>query len=282
MRTWLLGTTSDLRCHAPHSHSRPSSGKDLCRAWDIGIVAQRAIMQPRGVDKEIVKRGLRTGYLAARSDHTSRLIDGYAALLARFHRHPMVVHDLVQEAASFLQRQFRLRWVMIGQKSPDGLFRYEAMSGVRPEVWEKQSARTYTKEEFAPEVKGFFTAAEISRLTRVYLEEDNPLGEEDMAKINRPILLKSRRRSQEDALEGDFLDTMILNSDNDLLGWIDYSGTVTGKFADPMTIRWVELMSAVLGAAISTQQNGSNRAQKEVVRTGDGPDHSDTSAGSPR
>jgi hypothetical protein len=209
-------------------------------------------MQPTGVDKEIVKRGLRTSYLAARSDHTSRLIDGYAAMLARFHKHPMVLHDFVQDAANFLQRQFRLRWVMIGQKSPDGLYRYEAMAGVRPEVWEKQSARTYTKEEFAPEVAGFFSAAEISRLTRVYLEEDNPLGEEDMAKINRPVLLKARRRSQEDALEGDFLDTLILNSANELLGWIDYSGTMTGKFPDAMTMRWVELLSAVLGAAIST------------------------------
>ena len=210
-------------------------------------------MQPRGIDKETVKRGLRTSYLAARSDHTSRLIDGYASILARFHKRPMVLHDLLQEAANFLQRQFRLRWVMIGQKSSDGLYRYEVMSGVRPEVWEKQSARTYTKEEFAPEVKGFFNAAEISRLTRAYLEEDNPLAQEDMVKINRPILLKSTRRSQEDALEVDFLDTLILSPDNDLLGWIDCSGTVTGKFADPMTIRWIELMSAVLGAAISTQ-----------------------------
>jgi len=239
-------------------------------------------MQPRGIDKEMVKRGLRTSYLGARSDHTSRLIDGFSTLLARFHRHPMVMHDFVQEAASFLQRQFRLRWVMIGQRSPDGLYRYEAMAGVRPEAWELQRTRTYRKEEFAPEVKGFFSAAEISRLTRVYLEEDNPLAEEDIAKVNRPILLKSTRRSQEDALEGDFMDTLILGSDNDMLGWIDYSGTITGKFADPMTIRWVELMSAVLGAAISTQQNGSNEAQKEVVRTGNRPDSSDTSADSIR
>lgn len=132
--------------------------------------------------KETVKRGLRTSYLAARSDHTSRLIDGYASILTRFQKRPMVLRDLLQEAANFLQRQFRLRWVMIGQKSKDGLYRYEVMSGVRPEVWEKQSARTYTKEEFAPEVKGFFTAAEISRLTRAYLEEDNPLAQEDMVK----------------------------------------------------------------------------------------------------
>jgi hypothetical protein len=222
-------------------------------------------MQPTGIDKETVKRGLRTSYLAARSDPTSRLFDGYAAVLARFHKHPMVLHDLAQEAANFLQRQFRLRWVMIGQKSPDGLFRYEAMSGVRPEVWEKQRTRTYTKEEFAPEVTGFFSAAEVSRLTRVYLEEDNPLGEEDMVKINRPVLLKSRRRSQEDALEGDFLDTLILNSDNELLGWIDCSGTMVGKFPDAMTMRWVELMSAVLAAAISTQHNVSNDAQAKSV-----------------
>jgi hypothetical protein len=221
---------------------------------------------PSGIiDKEIVKRGLRTSYLSARSDPTSRLIDGVATVLARFHKHPMVLQNVLQDAANFMQRQFRLRWVMIGLKCPDGVFRYQAMSGVRPEVWNTQRARTYTKEEFAPEVQGFFSAAEISRLTKVYLEEDNPLSEEDLAKINRPVLLKSKRRAQEDALEGDFLDTMILNSENELVGWIDYSGTVIGKFPDPMTIRWVELMSAVVAAAISTQQPGSNDAQKESV-----------------
>lgn len=220
-------------------------------------------MQPKGIDQEIVKRSLRTSYLGARSDHFSRLIDGFAAQLARFHKRPMVLHDFLQEAANFMQRQFRLRWVMMGLKCQDGVYRYQVMAGVRPEVWERQRARTYTKEGFAPEVEGFFKAAEISRLTRAYLEEENPLAEEDLGKVNRPVLLKSRRRSQEDALEGDFLDTLILSSDNDLLGWIDYSGTVTGKYPDPMTIRWFELMSAILAAAMSTQGNGSNHAQKD-------------------
>jgi len=239
-------------------------------------------MQPKGIDKEIVKRSLRTGYLGARSDPSSRLIDGYSAILARFHKRPMVLNDVLQDAANFMQRQFRLRWVMIGQKCPDGLYRYQVMSGARPEVWDVQRARTYTKDDFAPEVKGFFNAAEISRLTKAYLEEDNPLAQEDLAKINRPVLLKSTRRSQEDALEGDFLDTLILSLDNELLGWIDYSGTIIGKFADPMTIRWFELMSAILAAAISANQNGSNDAQKEVVQTGVGSDPGVTSAGSPR
>ncbi len=209
--------------------------------------------QLRGVDKDIVKRGLRTSYLGARSDPSTRLIDGYAALLERFHRRPIVIHDLLQDSANFIHRQFRLRWVMIGLRSPDGLYRYEAQAGMRPEVWEKQRARTYTREDFAPVVEGVFNAGEVSRLTKVYLEEDNPLAEEDLVKINRPVLLKGKRRTQEDALEGDFLDTLILGTDNTLFGWIDYSGTVTGKFPDAMTIRWVELLSAILASAIACE-----------------------------
>ncbi len=208
----------------------------------------------KGVDKELVKRGLRTNYLGARSDPSTRLIDGYSAMLERFHRRPIVIHDMLQDAANFVQRQFRLRWVMIGLRNPDGKYRYEAEAGMRQEVWEKQRARTYTREDFAPVVEGFFNAGEISRLTKVYLEEDNPLAEEDMAKINRPVLLKGKRRTQEDALEGDFIDTLILGVDNTLLGWIDYSGTVTGKFPDAMIIRWVELLSAILASAIASQE----------------------------
>lgn len=205
-------------------------------------------------DPETVKRGLRISYLGARSDHSSKLIDGFSSLLARFNTRPFVLQDLVQNAANYMHRQFRLRWVMIGLRShSDGLYRYEVMAGVRPDAWEKQKVRVYKREEFAPVVEGFFKAGEISRLTKVYLEEENPLGEEDIVKVNRPFLLKSKRKSQDDALEADFLDTLILDADNDLLGWIDYSGTITGKFPDAMTIRWVELIAAILSAGISSQ-----------------------------
>jgi hypothetical protein len=207
------------------------------------------------LDPETVKRGLRINYLGARSDQASKLIDGFSALLARFQKKPVVVNDIIQDAANYIHRQFRLRWVMIGLRNPtDNLCTYRVESGMRPDVWEWQKKRTYKKEDFAMAKEGWYNAGEISRLTRVYLEEENPLGEEDVAQIvNRPFMMKATRTTQEDTLEADFIDTLILTPDNDLLGWIEYSGTIAAKFPDPMVFRWIEFISAILGAAISTQ-----------------------------
>jgi len=207
------------------------------------------------LDPETVKRGLRINYLGARSDQASKLIDGFASLLARFQKKPVVVNDIIQDAANYIHRQFRLRWVMIGLRDPsDGVCSYRVEAGMRHEVWEWQKKRTYKKEDFALTKAGWYNAGEISRLTRVYLEEENPLGEEDVGKIvNRPFMMKATRKSQEDTLETDFIDTLILTPDNELLGWIEYSGTIAGKFPDPMVFRWIEFIAAILAAAISTQ-----------------------------
>jgi hypothetical protein len=208
------------------------------------------------LDPETVKRGLRINYLGARSDQSSKLIDGFAALLARFQKRPLVVNDLLQDAANYIHRHFRLRWVMIGLRNPaDGVCTYRVEAGMRPEVWEWQKKRSYKKEDFALTKPGWYNAGEISRLTRIYLEEENPIGEEDVEKIvNRPFMMKATRSTQEDTLETDFIDTLILTTDNELLGWIEYSGTIASKFPDAMVIRWIEFIAAILAAAISTQE----------------------------
>lgn len=203
-------------------------------------------------EPETVKRALRLKYLGARSEVTSKVLDGFGALLIKFHSHPLVIQDLIQEAANQIQRQFRLRYTMIGLKGADSVFRYEVQAGMRPDAWAVQKARTYSKDDFALVVEGYYSAGEISRLTRVYLEEENPLGEEDVGVVNRPFMLKARRKSEDDTLEADFVNTLIVDDKNELLGWIEYSGTLTGKFPDPMTLRYIELMSVILSAAIAS------------------------------
>ena len=207
-------------------------------------------------EPETVKRALRLRYLGARSEQTSKVLDGFAALLAKFYSRPMVITDLAQEAANYIHRQFRLRYVMIGLRNPmDGVFRYEVHAGMRPEAWSWQKTRTYKKEDFSLVVDGYYQAGEVSRLTRVYLEEENPLGEGDVGVVNRPFLLKAKRKSEEDTLEADFIDTLIMDDQGELLGWIEYGGTLTGKFPDTMTIRYIELISVILGVAMTSHSS---------------------------
>jgi hypothetical protein len=201
------------------------------------------------VDPETVKRKLRFDYMKARNEASFKPLDLFTTLLAHFEKPQISLHDLIQEATQIIQKQFRLRWVMIGLKSrADGKYRYQVHTGMRDEAWKRQSSKVYKYEDF--NMAGGYIAGEISKLSRVYLEEDNPLPKEDEIVVNRPALLKLRRRLAEDTLEADFLNTLIIGPDNDLLGWIEYPGTVTGKFPDSLTIRYIEVVASIIAAAI--------------------------------
>lgn len=204
------------------------------------------------VDPETVKRKLRFDYLKSKNEPNARSLDGVLQLLWHFHKPHLIIHDFLQEASNTIQRQHRLRWVMIGLRGKDGLYRYDVMSGMRDEAWARHKTKAYKKDDFTPE-SDRYNYGEISRLSRIYLEEQNPLYKEDEQSVNRPALLKSRRNSDETCLEADFVDTMILDPRNEPLGWIEYSGTVAGDFPDSMAIRNVELISAIAGAAMALQ-----------------------------
>jgi len=168
------------------------------------------------------------------------------------HKPEFNIVDVIQDASNIIQRQFKLKWVMIGIKGKnDGLFRYTVMTGMRPDVWERQRKRTYRVEDFETTC-GNYKFGEISDLTRVYLQEDNPLYSEDEKKlVQRPALLMTNRMSSSETLEADFIDTLIYAPGRNLLGWIEYSGTVANEFPQPVVIRQIEGYAAVLGAAIA-------------------------------
>lgn len=204
------------------------------------------------VDPNSVKRRLRFEYIKGRGEPAVKTLEGVMTLLQHFHRPSLSIHELSQEAASYIQKQYRLRWAMVGLRGADGLYRYEVMAGLRDEPWSRHKDNVYTRADFTPSADRF-NFGDISSLTRIYLEEQNPLYNEDEKAVNRPALLRSKRDSDETCLEADFLDTLIIGGKDELLGWIDYSGTIANEFPDASVIRGVEAISAVIGAAIAVR-----------------------------
>mgnify|MGYP001055415978 FL=1 len=203
-------------------------------------------------DCETVKRRLRFEYMRVKHEPGSRTVDGVTSLMAHFHKPQLNIHDVIQEASDIIQRQFKLKWVMIGIKGKnDGLFRYTVMTSMRPDVWERQKLRTYRAEDFEPTC-GTYAFGEISDLTRVYLQEQNPLySEEEKRLVQRPALLGSTRTSTNETLEADFIDTLIRGPGKNLLGWIEYSGTVANDFPHPIVIREIEGYASILAGAMA-------------------------------
>ena len=200
-------------------------------------------------DADSVKRRMRFDYLKVKNDPGSKSLEVFSQLMLHFQKPQLSVMEMIQEATALIQRQFRLRWVMIGLREPDGFYRYLVNTGMREDAWARQKARQYKTEDFELTTANY-KAGEISKLSRVYLEEENLLGKNDEGVVNRPAMLRARRRTDDDILEADFVDTLILGANDDLLGWIEYSGTVTGKIPEAMTIRHIEVVSAILAGAL--------------------------------
>lgn len=204
------------------------------------------------VSPDDVEIKLKMDYLRTKSEHLSKTFEAFVNILGHFQKDPMVLSDMLQDAANQIRSLFRFRYVMIGLRSPDGQYRYEFMSGMRDDTWAAHRKKSYRAESFSLSVPGWYRAGEISSLSRVYLEEKNPLGPGYEDSVNRPVLLSSKRTSADASLEADFLNTLIVGPRNELLGWIEYSGTVAGKLPDATAVRSIEVIASVLGAAITS------------------------------
>jgi hypothetical protein len=197
-----------------------------------------------------VEANLKMAYIRTRRDPDTKVLDGFVTLLGHSLKGVVVLPVLLQDAADLIRSLFTMRYVMIGLKGRDGTYRYAYMSGMRDDSWAAHRKKVYTLESFSLSVPGWYRAAAISDLTRIYLEENNPLGPGYETSVNRPALLSMKRVSVESSLEADFFNTLIKGPRDELLGWIEYPGTVGGKLPDVTMIRNIEVVASILAAAI--------------------------------
>lgn len=183
-------------------------------------------------------------------DHNQKTLEGVQTLLSRFEESNLDIDGMLNGAANLISRQFWIDNVAIGLRDPqDGLYKYRAMTGFRPDALEAHKKITYRREQFGE--NGEFHGVAISKYSRIYLAEDNPLSEDELKAYNRPTLLTTRRRNPTDSLEGDYIDVGIIGQNDELIGWIEISGTRTMKLPDATTIRWVEVIASILAAALT-------------------------------
>jgi len=249
-----------MRCPACNSENAEKAvvcgtcGRALVLKHDFvgGLVGQRRAATEEWQDHAQIPGKMKLDYLHATTDPTQKRLEGLQGLLAHMRTPGTKLDDLLQEAAAFISRQFGIDGVAIGLKDPkDGLYRYRAMAGFREDAMESLKRIAYRKEQFYAD--SHFVGTDISKLSRIYLAEDNVLTNDEEKTFNRPGLLAMKRRTVTDSLEGDYIDTKILGHLDDLVGWIEISGTRTMKLPDAVTIRWVETVASIIGTAIICQ-----------------------------
>lgn len=228
--------------------ARGESAGQVGPAQKGGAASKRYDVQPT-IDYRTIPDKIKFDYSHGIRDPTQKLLEGVQTLLSQFQGSHLDIEKLLNDAAEFIRRQFGLDNVAIGLRDPkDGLYRYRAMVGFRDDALEAHKTIAYRKEQFFEDTE--FHGVSISKCSRIYLAEDNVLTEAERSAYNRPVLLTMKRKDSTDSLEGDYIDTGIYGRGDELVGWIEISGTRTMKLPDVITIRGVEVVASIIAAAL--------------------------------
>ncbi|HEX9908123.1 MAG TPA: hypothetical protein VGB78_06610 [Thermoplasmata archaeon] len=216
------------------------------------------------VNPDLIKKRMRLAYQYACSNPANERMDCVHNLITKLADFDIDMHKYLQEAADTICEKLSIQEITIGFRSPsDGLYRYEVMSGLTEAEWEAHKPLSYKLEDFFS--SPIYKYMQISRFTRLLLAEDYPYASGEEATIEMDVMLQSKRKSLEDAIEGDYLDILIYGEGDDLLGWIEISGMKSGLFPDVETIKCLELLASVIGVALT--QHGASATQPKPADT---------------
>jgi len=243
-----------MRC--PECQSENYGAEKLCQACgarlDQGKGDERAkggLGRRPGISHEDVARKLKLDYIGAIRDHADRNLDSIQDLLEEVARPRGDAKDLLDGIAKLIYKQFHIREVAIGLKSPDGLYRYVTMHGMRANIWAEHRDLAYSYDSFFDNAR--YKGTVISDYTKLLLAEDNPYDEEEKGTYSEHLMRASARKALDDSIEGDYLDILIYGAGNELLGWIEISGTWEDKIPSTRTIRSLEIVANITGMALS-------------------------------
>jgi hypothetical protein len=120
---------------------------------------------------------------------------------------------------------------------------------MRADVWAAHNKIAYTYDEVTDSRK--YKPITISHHTQLFLAEDNPYGEDEQDTYSEHLMRQFKRKSATDSVEGDYIDLFLYGPQDEILGWIEISGTWDGRIPDARTIRCLEIVASILGIAVT-------------------------------
>jgi len=202
-----------------------------------------------GAPNETAKM-IRGRYSPIPRDENEKVMDGTQKLMLIARDPTLPLKIFLDEAGRLIHRLFDFREIAIGMKSKsDNLFRYEVLIGFSGEAERARKKLTYTDDDML-DSKKYPNGIVITKKTEFMLVELHPYkpGEEDT--YNRPNLLAKQRSSIEDFIEGDYIIIYFFGRKGEVMGWVELSGTRSGKMPSRSTIRWLDLISSIIASLI--------------------------------
>lgn len=209
----------------------------------------RSVEMGSVVDPRDVAHKMKLDFSRGIKDSTSKNLENLCALCWRLEQPSIDEGAFINEAADAISRLFAIESVAVGVRDPiDMLYKYRAVVGLDEETAKGYLALAYQKDQLLD--PALYPSYEISHHTRLFLSEDHPYADGEEFTYRRPGLIGMRRRTLTDSLEADYLDFLFFDSEGEILGFIETSGTRLKKLPDTVTIKWIELIAGILGAAL--------------------------------
>ncbi|MBU0685142.1 MAG: hypothetical protein ABIE25_03870 [Thermoplasmatota archaeon] len=197
-----------------------------------------------------VARKYKNEYSHVSIDQTDRSIEMIQDLLEMISTQKVDSKALCEHIVKTVYRQMHVKEVSVGLRSAsDGKFRYVTMHGMRANVWTEHKKLAYTNDEFSD--SAIYKGTMISKYTKLFLAEDEPYHESEKGTFNEHLMQISMRKAIDDSIEGDYLDIHVFGQGNELLGWIEISGTWENKLLGPRSLKTMEIMASLAGIAFA-------------------------------
>ena len=234
------------------------------------VISQGKTLNLSKIDKPSVNakeiaRQMKRDYTFTPKNQDSHIQEALLSLMQHFQRPKINLKNLLEDVGKVIYRQFDIAQVSIGLKDQkDGLYKYEIMIGLRKEVEAAHRQIAYTYNEFWN--SDVYKGTRIGKFTKLFLAEDNPYAKGEEGTYNRPLMLVSKRNKPDDSVEADYFDIHFFGVNDELLGWIETSGTKAGKIPTIETIKWLEVLGMIIAAAIRLDE--IKKGGSRLVRTG--------------
>ncbi len=210
---------------------------------------------------------MKLDYAHGLRDPTSKILEAILAMAAKLEKPGFDLRAILQESAEMISRNLGIASVAIGLWNPSLMkYKYEVVVGLNPESVKGFMALSYNRNELTDPKT--YPQHDISRMTKVFLGEEHPYADNEEFSYNKPILLGMNRYAVDESLEADYLCVFFRGPGDEILGWMDISGTRLKKLPDSTTIRWIELIGQILGMAVRIRAHASQDLRKMEAKEG--------------
>ena len=167
---------------------------------------------------------------------------------------------MLDRIAKLIAKYFEFKYVSIGLRGDDGLYRYVAFFGHPRDAEEALRKQKYSSEDMLDYDR--YPNIRIGAIAQYNPVEGFPVDDEELVAHHRPQLLKKPRTDTGTVLPGDYVDFYMFGYENRLIGWIELSETKDGRLPPRSSIKWIELITKISAALIQSKMKAAEGEQQ--------------------